>query len=133
MPYKDEKYIQGLKNDLKAANKLFEKGDDMPCKDEKYIQRLKNDLKIANKLYREVLGHLKNSEVIVERLQKEAFASKAVIWAAANSNGGRLSVSDFSMQLSNDKKNLIHSYHDPIMAATIIEAKTETSVSKKVQ
>jgi hypothetical protein len=106
---------------------------DFIIEDEKYIQRLKNDLETANKLYREVLGHLKNSEVIVERLQKEAFASKAVIWAAANSNGGRLSVSDLSMQLSNDKKNLIHSYHDPIMAATIIEAKTETSVSKKVQ
>lgn len=99
--------------------------------DKKYIERLKNDIANLQKLNKqleatrnEAIQHLQNCDMMVRKMTIENEAGRRILWAIANSLGGRVEVPDSSMSMAADDKNLLTSSYDKEKRVTVIEAKT---------
>lgn len=83
------------------------------------MQETNKRLETANQ---EALSHLHNCDSAVKALVKENQASRLLIWAMAESNGGSVEVPDEIMRKAADDSNQIASRYDAEKGATIIGA-----------
>lgn len=83
------------------------------------MQETNKRLETANQ---EALSRLHNCDSAVKALVKENQASRLLIWAMAESNGGSVEVPDEIMRKAADGSNQIASRYDAEKGATIIGA-----------
>jgi uncharacterized coiled-coil protein SlyX len=108
------------------------------AKDQKQIDRLKQDLKVQRITLEDLRAvvaaqnnQLKQAETIIRNMVDEQLTARNFFWAVVHSQGGRISVPDWSMTIAGDPQNFIRSYRDTKSQATTFEALTKTEPVSK--
>jgi hypothetical protein len=86
------------------------------------MSNAQDHIKVLEGTIKTIQEELKAQGGLVETLEQENAAARRIIWAAAHSQGGSITIPDDTMRLASDESNQIVSSYDPEQMATIIKA-----------
>jgi hypothetical protein len=93
--------------------------------DQALIKRLKAENAKYAQLLKKAETHLSKAAQSISTLQRELGSANKILWAIANSRGGRVAIPKINMELAGSNQNTLEGVYDPTTQETIILASTK--------